>query len=275
MKNSLILVICVVFFASCSGVGGISVRKPIQITDNSVSADKYLYALNESKDYKKASEILEISCENEPKSCEKLGNLYLANLLGAKINFNADLQKASKYYEKACQKGYCAGVGFLYDNGLKYPKNTAKANELYQSSCEKGDMQACELLGLAYAKKDEIFKAKEYLELACDSDTTKCVGLGAYYSANFNNAKASQIFEKSCNAGDISGCVMLGNEFIKKKQLEKAKNALLYACSSQDFAGCQSLGVVYQMLGNNKNAKKYFEISCKKGDKKSCQASRI
>ena len=56
------------------------------------NANAEILGFYNEKTYSKIAKNLEISCKNSPLACEKLGSLYIANLLGAKINF------ASKFH---------------------------------------------------------------------------------------------------------------------------------------------------------------------------------
>ena len=87
---------------------------------NFANSNDQILGFYDEKTYSKIAKNLEISCKNSPLACEKLGSLYIANLLGARINFASNLAKAKEYFARACDGKMCAGMGFLYDSASPF-----------------------------------------------------------------------------------------------------------------------------------------------------------
>ena len=233
------------------------------------NANAEILGFYNEKTYSKIAKNLEISCKNSPLACEKLGSLYIANLLGAKINFASNLSKAKEYFARACDGKICAGMGFLYDSVSPFsmPKDDEKAIRFYESSCALNDALGCELLGLkiyfrANLNKDAKFanQAQIYLQKACKIDNTFCGGLGLFYEQNGEISSAKKAYERGCFGKNLAqndnkfglkfdphACLMLGKIYLKNRDFTRAKSALKMSCNNQIYAGCELLDKIENM----------------------------
>jgi len=117
------------------------------------------------------------SLELLEKNCN-LGNAQECVLLGhrAKPNF----QKASKFYEKACNYNSAIGCSFLvvlYEDGTLKDKDYSKRIKYSEKGCNLGTSMMCVNLSMMYAGgqgvEEDFAKAKELYHKGCDNKNNK------------------------------------------------------------------------------------------------------
>jgi TPR repeat protein len=138
------------------------------------------------KDYKEAFAKYTKSCNmklpNSWDACYGLGGMYEKG-----ISTKKDLNKAVSLYKTACYakeepvSNACTALAQIYEKGKgEIAKNTELAIELYTRVCEEfSDGKVCNNLGAVYIEQDNISKAMELFERACELDSSVgCTNLG-------------------------------------------------------------------------------------------------
>ena len=117
---------------------------------------------------------------------------------------------------------------------------------------------------------------------ACDKSTaTECVALGQslwHSSLPENISKASQIFQETCDAGEVKACDSLLQMAIEGKSADNNSRAAFRAfektCQQDVAGGCADLGVMYgrgEGIGRDRaKAVAYFEKACDAGSAVGC-----
>ncbi|MGA2673181.1 MAG: serine/threonine-protein kinase [Terracidiphilus sp.] len=169
----------------------------------------------------RAVQLFERSCNyGATYGCKALAHAY-RNGEGV----GRDVAKAEALYTKACKgsRDYdCAsifdGLGDIYYFGRGVARNYDKAGALYKKACDGGYSTGCyDLFNVAYAfhaGKDAAVnyaKAAALYPSACNGGvSTACADLGALYrwglGVTQDDAKARELFTKSCGMGETWGC---------------------------------------------------------------------
>jgi len=116
---------------------------------------------------------------------------------------------------------------------------------------------------------------------ACDKNTAiSCVALGqslSHSSLPENISKASQIFQETCDDGDVKGCDGLLQMVIEGKGADTSRAAFQLferTCQRGVAGGCADLGVMYgrgEAVGQDRaKAVEYFEKACDAGGAVGC-----
>ena len=145
-----------------------------------------------------------------------------------------------------------------------------------QEACGRADKQKCEDL------KAAINGYKE----ACDKgDSEICVGLGLSYTYGLgvkaDAARAAEIFEQGCKAGNAKGCFYLASTFVSNgvsKGKDPARAIALWqqGCDGGYIDSCSALASLYdqgiEMPRDIERALMLWRKACKGGDESSCRA---
>ena len=217
-----------------------------------------------------------ISCYfGNTNSCHNVGHYNRTGEENTKIN----LEKAKKYYEKACEKDYgisCHSLGiFAHEK-----RDLQKARQYYDKGCNLGYADSCHNLGYLEREEQNIEVSMKYFEKGCNLDQNQsCLILGIIYSYNEENyEKGDPYLEKACNLNNGIACNSLGvhyeNGIGTKIDLKKAYKFYKKSCENlKDYYGCGSLGYLY-LIGNSAddamNLPEFYEKICKFNDGKHC-----
>ena len=134
---------------------------------------------------------------------------------------------ALKLFEKSCYEeknaAGCYAAGFININAYSQNSSEAKSFEQFSKACDAGDMDGCKSLGDIYengqaGQETDYKKAMKFYEKACALSYDKgCNNLAIMYAegkgVKADNAKAKELFEKSCEKGLKIACE--NAEFLK------------------------------------------------------------
>lgn len=180
-----------------------------------------------------------------------------------------DMHRAAELYEIACKgdlKTACVDLGLLlYKDADGLKAEPAKAVTLLSDACKQVDpatqpkdgphpmAQACDALGVAYLEGVGVEPPKK------DED------------------KASQLFDRACDAQYAPGCVSGGNLLAKERQDKKvARAAELYekACKIDARYGCFELAQLHETKAwdgaSDDMASMYFQKTCNTDPTRGC-----
>lgn len=183
----------------------------------------------------------------------------------AAVSERKDLQKAGELYTKACDHGdapACSGLGALHELGAGVGRDRTRALALYEKACAAQDGLGCAyksfMLGAGRGIKQDEAKAEEAAKAAlpgltasCEKGEARdCVALSVLLSAGDqkDEAKAAQLEQKACDAGEMAGCANLGVRTLLGagvfKDTKRAIALLEQACDKGEPAACTNLGVL-------------------------------
>jgi TPR repeat protein len=163
------------------------------------------------------------ACEaGDAAACVQLARQQLSGAAGG-----VDKARAIALYEKACASRDGAGCR----QAASLQPETRRAEELLQTGCDNGDGHSCaELVAILRSAARETGRADALF------------------------ARAVQLHEKSCAAGDADGCMGLGRMYgsfappdeAKAAEFQKKATALFeQACARGEGAGCYKLGMAH------------------------------
>ena len=137
--------------------------------------------------------------------CATLGMIYENIPVLGDLGVKQDLQKAFKFYKKACDGGYargCFGLGGFYFEGKEVTKDDKKALEFFKKACDMGDKESCTLAAIIGGDNANLAKASEQHKKDCDSkgDILAC-GLFALFMEGKDNNEAAKYYKKACELG--------------------------------------------------------------------------
>ncbi len=200
--------------------------------------------------------------------------------------YDLEPEKTEELWRVACDNGDtrgCAGLGYLYENGLAVEQNFAEAARLYQLDCENSDQwRSCTALGALFqfgeGVPEDLSEAVRLYVRACeDGDFRGCTNLGAMYlngdGVEDNPIEAAILFRRGCDGGNALGCRNLGVLYRQGIGVDQnvAKAASLYeqACDLGEAGACTNLGSLFlKGLGVPENASEaasLFRLGCDGG----------
>lgn len=138
-------------------------------------------------------------------ACATLGMIYENIPVLGDLGVKQDLQKAFKFYKKACDGGYargCFGLGGFYFEGKEVTKDDKKALEFFKKACDMGNKESCTLAAVMDGDNADLAKASEQHKKDCDSkgDILAC-GLFALFMEGKDNKEAAKYYKKACELG--------------------------------------------------------------------------
>ena len=86
--------------------------------------------------------------------------------------------QARTLFTQACDGGEmnaCNYLGILYARGQGGPQDEGKAHELFQKACEQGFFSSCASLGIMYQDDKNYTEARKYFKKACDESQVEKV----------------------------------------------------------------------------------------------------
>lgn len=139
-------------------------------------------------------------------ACATLGMIYENIPVLGDLGVKQDLQKAFKFYKKACDGGYargCFGLGGFYFEGKEVTKDDKKALEFFKKACDMGDKESCTLAAVMDGDNANLAKVSEQHKKDCDSkgDILAC-GLFALFMEGKDNKEAAKYYKKACELGN-------------------------------------------------------------------------
>ena len=148
-------------------------------------------------------------------ACATLGMIYENIPVLGDLGVKQDLQKAFKFYKKACDGGYargCFGLGGFYFEGKEVTKDDKKALEFFKKACDMGNKESCTLAAVMDGDNADLAKASEQHKKDCDSkgDILAC-GLFALFMEGKDNNEAAKYYKKACELGKNSSDPALQN----------------------------------------------------------------
>ena len=227
-------------------------------------------------------------------ACATLGMIYENIPVLGDLGVKQDLQKAFKFYKKACDGGYargCFGLGGFYFEGKEVTKDDKKALEFFKKACDMGDKESCTLAAVMDGDNANLAKASEQHKKDCDSkgDILAC-GLFALFMEGKDNKEAAKYYKKACELGkNISDSALQNNpafndgirQFCSRPaELEaqnlravqdviKAKIAEEYRISCDSEGNWVSCAIYASNIENDdqRAAMRYYDKACKLGKK--------
>ena len=190
-------------------------------------------------------------------ACATLGMIYENIPVLGDLGVKQDLQKAFKFYKKACDGGYargCFGLGGFYFEGKEVTKDDKKALEFFKKACDMGDKESCTLAAVMDGDNANLAKASEQHKKDCDSkgDILAC-GLFALFMEGKDNNEAAKYYKKACELGkNISDPALQNNPAFN--------DGIKQFCSRSDELKAQNLRAVQDVI-KAKIAEEY-RISC-------------
>ena len=154
--------------------------------------------------------------QNDSKVQYLLGTIYESVYKGS--NLKSDKEKASSWYEKACNNGIASACyNLALDNfeGQGVEQNYQKALELFTKACDMGHVSACRNLAIMYAfgkgaNKNYNKAASLYKKLCNTDDAHGCYALATMYEAGIgveqDIGKALWLYKKACDNGFTDAC---------------------------------------------------------------------
>ena len=227
-------------------------------------------------------------------ACATLGMIYENIPVLGDLGVKQDLQKAFKFYKKACDGGYargCFGLGGFYFEGKEVTKDDKKALEFFKKACDMGDKESCTLAAVMDGDNANLAKASEQHKKDCDSkDDILACGLFALFMEGKDNKEAAKYYKKACELGkNISDFALQNNpafndgikQFCSRPaELEaqnlravqdviKAKIAEEYRISCDSEGNWVSCAIYASNIENDdqRAAMRYYDKACKLGRK--------
>ena len=227
-------------------------------------------------------------------ACATLGMIYENIPVLGDLGVKQDLQKAFKFYKKACDGGYargCFGLGGFYFEGKEVTKDDKKALEFFKKACDMGDKESCTLAAVMDGDNANLAKVSEQHKKDCDSkgDILAC-GLFALFMEGKDNKEAAKYYKKACELGkNISDPALQNNpafndgikQFCSRPaELEaqnlravqdviKAKIAEEYRISCDSEGNWVSCAIYASNIESDdqRAAMRYYDKACKLGKK--------
>jgi uncharacterized protein len=202
-------------------------------------------------------------------------------------------EKAVRLLEERCYRreaAACARVATLYLGGKTGRVEKVRAVEAYERGCDAGDVVACNNAGGAYTRSDKA-KAEKYRLKACDLGSAEGCSQASQWMLEREDpaskaqsaalaAKAKEIHQKMCAAGDPAGCFGVGiavrqeSEDQAQKYFREAMAIWQKRCDAGDLYGCYRVGIAYgEESGvpiDYERSKRMLGDACDKGHLDSC-----
>jgi hypothetical protein len=170
----------------------------------------------EHPDFGKAFADLKHGCElGAAEACTALGYAYDHGQ-----GVEKDYARAKELFEKSCEQDPlgCANLAVLYDLGHGVTKDRARAFELFAKSCDGSKSVdiafACAAAGAdltdGVGAKADPKRGVTYLEKACELAPRQCLYLARATDKGIGTkkdpAKAKELYAKACDAGNADAC---------------------------------------------------------------------
>ena len=176
----------------------------------------------------------------------------------------------------------CFTLGMLLNDNKEVPRDAPGAARSFGRACDLGLPYGCMSLSSLVSTD-----GSGVLSVPCQhGDGVSCSTLGTLYLRGQgmarDQARALDLFRKSCAAGWPRGCGLLGESYLFGQgasiNLTTARETLEKACALDDPPSCFNTGLMYrQGAGGAKDellAEKRLEQSCAGGFRLACQALR-
>ena len=210
------------------------------------------------------------------------------------LGVKQDLQKAFKFYKKACDGGHalsCFGLGGFYHEGKAVAKDDKKALEFFERACDTGYESGCTMAAIMRGDAADITNASAQYKKDCDSkDDIFACGLFAVFMEGKDNNEAAKYYKKACELGkNISDPALQNNpafndgikQFCSRPaELEaqnlravqdviKAKIAEEYRISCDSEGNWVSCAIYASNIESDdqRAAMRYYDKACKLGKK--------
>ncbi len=181
-------------------------------------------------------------------ACTLLGGMSEAG-----EGMKANVDRAAQLYTRGCDAGDargCGRLGLLEQAGKGVDVDESRAALHLQKGCDAGLVEACVALPDALEKLHGTFDASTVVALAraCELGAPKgCFTAGFAYDegrgVTADQAKATALYRRGCDAGDGSACGNLAVRMPEKTDADRKRNAALLrrACDLNDPSGCMNL----------------------------------
>lgn len=147
--------------------------------------------------------------------CGYLGGVYENIPALGDLGVKQDLQKAFKFYKKACDGGHalsCFGLGVFYHEGKAVAKDDKKALGFFERACDTGYESGCTMAATMSGNDADLAKASAQHKKDCDSkDDIFACGLFAVFMEGKDNNEAAKYYKKACELGKNSSDPALQN----------------------------------------------------------------
>lgn len=142
-------------------------------------------------------------------ACFEAGQADACSRLAPMLRETCDQQPATPAAAWAC-----SGLGWLHENGHGVTKDVAQAAELYGRACAAGERPACVGRATLLASGPDAAKGAAELEALCEAGdaASACTSLAVLHARKQTGkdlARARELLEKGCKAGDEDACRLL------------------------------------------------------------------
>jgi TPR repeat protein len=186
-----------------------------------------------------------------------------------------DIPRALNALNRACVFGdahSCAREGVYLTTNPQQDGDAQRAQVLFSQACDNNDGLGCEQL----AMKADDAKAAQLYDKSCSlGDQNSCGKLAfrlhAGKGTSVDNARAVQLAQQSCQAGAGIGCAALGRAFAEgwngTVDKDQAKTLFTKSCDLNDGHGCADLADV---TTNPTEAARLRAKACAQGYHEAC-----
>lgn len=164
-----------------------------------------------------------------------------------------DIPRALNALNRACVFGdahSCARQGVYLATNPQQTGDVQRANVLFAQACDNNDALGCERLAMGSA---DDAKAAQLYDKSCSLGDNDACGklafrLHAGRGTSVDNPRAVQLAQQSCQAGAGIGCAALGRAFAEgwngTVDKDQAKSLFTKSCNLNDGHGCADLADV-------------------------------
>lgn len=164
-----------------------------------------------------------------------------------------DIPRALNALNRACVFGdahSCARQGVYLATNPQQTGDVQRANVLFAQACDNNDALGCERLATGSA---DDAKAAQLYDKSCSLGDNDACGklafrLHAGRGTSVDNPRAVQLAQQSCQAGAGIGCAALGRAFAEgwngTVDKDQAKSLFTKSCNLNDGHGCADLADV-------------------------------
>ena len=186
-----------------------------------------------------------------------------------------DIPRALNALNRACVFGdahSCARQGVYLATNPQRTGDVQRANVLFAQACDNNDALGCERLAMA----SDDAKAAQLFDKSCTLGNQNACGKLAFRmhsgkGTSVDNARAVQLAQKACDAGAGIGCAALGRAFAEgwNGTVDKAQAKTLFekSCNLNDGHGCADLADV---TTNPTEASRLRAKACAQGYHEAC-----
>lgn len=201
----------------------------------------------------------------------------LAMMAEQGIGEEVDLEKALRFYERACDLGHevaCVSAQFLQDGH----DHQDWGPELWSERCSNGEVEDCVQLAIHLDEGGEFdtdLTARELFELSCEElDQSACFWFARHLEERDKEISAEtldELYQRACDAGVGRSCSTLASRLDHRDvKPDLVLASMEKACEFEDGHGCYYLGLYHADQGDEAAAIKAWRVGCEVWHGESC-----